>query len=71
MAKDKEQEALYKAEGQKRIKQRKKDRLDRWINMAHRKVGTGMYERMVELGEIRTCEWGSRRCDIYGCNGDC
>lgn len=70
MAKDKLQEEIYKTEGRRRIKERKKNRLSRWVNTATR-PGSGMYERRVERGEIQTCEWGSARCDLYGCNGDC
>ncbi len=70
MAKNKEHEATYKEIGLKRIRNRKVKRLARWISSATR-VGSGMYERRVAAGEIQTCEWGSARCDLYGCNGDC
>ena len=71
MAKDKEQEARYKAEGKRRSDLRKKERLRRWIEDSRYRPGSGMYERRVENGEIQTCEWGNSRCDLYGCNGDC
>jgi len=70
MAKNKQHEAIYKEIGLKRIKQRKKARLERWVTNGNR-IGSGMYERRVASGEIQTCEWGSSRCDLYGCNGDC
>ena len=71
MARDKEKEALYKEEGRRRNAIRKKKRLERWVANARYKVGSGMYERLVEERMISTCEWGNSRCDLHGCTGDC
>lgn len=71
MAKNKETEKLYKEEGLRRIKLRKKKRLANWLDNAKYKIGSGMYEHLVEQGQISTCELGSSRCDLYGCSGDC
>jgi len=70
MAKDKKQEALYKEEKLRREYIRKAKRKEK-LQTSRPRIGSRRYERMVANGEISTCEWGSRRCDLLGCNGDC
>lgn len=71
MAKDKKQEAEYKAEGLRRMKIRKAQRLSNFTNNISSYPGSARYEKQVSMGLIQTCEWGNARCDLYGCNGDC
>lgn len=71
MAKNKEQEALYKAEGKRRMIIRKEKRMNHFIYEGKGYPGSARYERRVAMGLQQTCEWGSARCDLYGCNGDC
>lgn len=70
MAKDKEFEKKYKEEKKKREYIRKARRKERQ-KYSRPRIGSNRYERMVKEGLIQTCEWGSRRCDLLGCNGDC
>ena len=71
MAKNKTQQEEYQKIGKARMQHRKAKRIENWIKNARYKVGSGMYERLVEQGLIQTCDWGSSRCDLHGCNGDC
>jgi len=69
MAKNKEQEALYKAEGRRRITVRQQKRKDNWEDKA-RKYGRG-YMRCHMCGNdmtwCSTCQvWSSNCCQDYG-----